>query len=44
MVAAKARIRVRDDYEAIVPVLLPELDEVRRFAAKLSTQSGLIPP
>jgi hypothetical protein len=38
MVAAKARIRVRDDYEAIVPVLLPELDEVRRFAAKLHSE------
>ena len=27
MVTTKARIRVHDDYESIVPILIPELDE-----------------
>ena len=35
MVAAKARIRVHGDYESVVPVLIPELDEVRRLAGEL---------
>jgi hypothetical protein len=35
MVTAKARIRVHDDCESFVPVLIPELDEVRRFANEL---------
>jgi hypothetical protein len=35
VVAAKARIRVRDGYESFVPVLLPELSDVRRFAGEL---------
>jgi hypothetical protein len=33
--AAKARIRVHDGYESVVPVLIPELDDVRRFAGEL---------
>jgi hypothetical protein len=40
VVTAKAKINVRDDHAAIVPVLLPGLDEVRAFAAKLHA-SGL---
>lgn len=32
MVTAKARIRVHDDYESFVPVLIPDLSDVRRFA------------
>ncbi len=35
MVTAKARIRVHNDYESVVPILIPELAEVRRFAAEL---------
>ncbi len=35
MVTAKARIKVREDYESFVPVLLPELNDVRRFAGEL---------
>ncbi len=35
MVTAKAKIRVHNDYESIVPILIPEVDEVRRFAAEL---------
>jgi hypothetical protein len=38
VVTAKARIRVRDGYESIVPVSIPELDDVRRFAAKLHAE------
>jgi hypothetical protein len=34
VVTAKARIRLHG-YESCVPVLVPELDEVRRFAAEL---------
>ena len=29
------RIRVHDDFESFVPVLIPELDDVRRFAGEL---------
>ena len=32
MVNAMARIRVHNDYESVVPILIPELDEVRCFA------------
>jgi hypothetical protein len=35
VVSAKARIRVHDDCESLVPVLIPELDEVRRFAGEV---------
>ena len=35
MVTAKAKIRVHGDYESVVPVLIPELDDVRRFAGEL---------
>ena len=35
MVTARARINVRENHAAIVPVLLPSSDEVRAFAAKL---------
>jgi hypothetical protein len=35
VVTAKARIRVHDDYDSLVPVVIPELDEVRRFASEL---------
>ena len=37
MVTAKARIRGHEDYVSVVPILLPDLDEVRRFAAELHT-------
>jgi hypothetical protein len=32
---AKAKIKTLDDYAAIVPLAIPNLDEVRKFAAKL---------
>ena len=35
MVTAKARIRIHGDYDSIVPVLIPELDDVRQFAVEL---------
>ncbi|MGO8749915.1 MAG: hypothetical protein ACLQNE_28555 [Thermoguttaceae bacterium] len=35
MVTAKAKIRVHNDYESIVPIVIPELNEVRGFAAEL---------
>jgi hypothetical protein len=35
VVAAKARIMVHGDYVSVVPVLIPELDEVRKFAGGL---------
>lgn len=35
MQTAKAKIKMYDDYAAIVPVAIPDLDEVRAFAAKL---------
>jgi hypothetical protein len=38
VVTAKARIKVHDDYESLVPVLIPVLDEVRRFAGELHTR------
>jgi len=38
VVTAKARIRVYGDYDSLVPVVIPELDEVRRFAAELHSR------
>jgi len=38
VVTAKARIMVHGDYESVVPVLIPELDEVRRFAGELQAR------
>ncbi|MDZ7292074.1 MAG: hypothetical protein ONB44_05245 [candidate division KSB1 bacterium] len=35
MITAKAKIKTFDDYSAIVPLAIPDLDEVREFAAKL---------
>jgi len=35
VVTAKARIRVHEDYESVVPVLLPELNDVRQLAGEL---------
>ena len=35
MVTAKARIRVHNDCDSFVPILIPELEEVRRFAGEL---------
>lgn len=35
MVTAQAKIKTNDDYTAIVPVAIPDLEEVRMFAAKL---------
>ena len=38
MVTAKARIRVRDGCDSFVPVFIPELGEVRRFAGELHSR------
>lgn len=38
MVAAKARIRTSGGYDSVVPLLIPELHEVRRFAGELHAQ------
>jgi hypothetical protein len=35
VLTAKARIRVHNDYDTFVPVVVPELDSVRRFASEL---------
>jgi hypothetical protein len=35
VVSAKARIIGHDGYESCVPVLIPDLDDVRRFASDL---------
>ena len=35
MVTAKVKIRLHKDYESIVPILIPEVNEVRQFAADL---------
>jgi hypothetical protein len=35
----KARIRTRGDYTPIVPLLIPDLKDVREFAAKLHAES-----
>jgi len=35
MVTAKAKIKTHNDYVAIVPVAVPDLNEVKNFAAKL---------
>jgi hypothetical protein len=35
VVTAQARIRVYGDHDTLAPILIPELDEVRRFAAEL---------
>ncbi len=38
MVTVKARIQTRGDYAAIVPLVIPELNEVRGFAARLHAE------
>ena len=35
MVTARAKIRVGEGCESVVPIVIPELDEVRRFAGEL---------
>jgi hypothetical protein len=35
VVTAKARIKIHENYASIVPIIIPELDEVRKYAAKL---------
>jgi hypothetical protein len=35
VITARAKIKRHDDYAAIVPVAIPDLDEVREFAAQL---------
>lgn len=38
MVTAKARIKTHKDHISIIPIFVPDIDEVRRFAAKLHTE------
>ncbi|MFQ5627377.1 MAG: hypothetical protein ACE5I1_01350 [bacterium] len=35
MVTAKAKIKTNHDYNAVVPVTIPDIDEVKKFAARL---------
>lgn len=35
MITAKAQIKTHDDYAVVVPVAVPELDEIKAFAEKL---------
>lgn len=35
MVTAKTKIKLRDDYSAIVPIAIPDLNEIGGFAARI---------
>ncbi len=35
MVTARAKIKLHKNYASIVPIIIPELEEVRKFAAQL---------
>jgi hypothetical protein len=35
VVTARAKIKTHDDYAALVPINIPDITEVRKFAAKL---------
>jgi hypothetical protein len=35
VVTARARIKTHEDYVSIIPIVIPDLDEVRKFAARL---------
>jgi len=39
VLTAKARITLSDDHASIVPVIVPDLDEVRAFATKLHAEN-----
>jgi len=39
VVAVKARIQAHTDYVSVVPIFIPDLDEVREFAARLHAKS-----
>lgn len=38
VITVKARIRAHPTHDTVVPVVIPELDDVRRFAGELHTQ------
>jgi len=38
MVTAKARVKTYENYVSIIPIVIPDLDEVRKFAAKLHAE------
>jgi hypothetical protein len=38
VVTAKAKIKLHEGYASIIPVIIPELDEVRKLAAKLHAE------
>lgn len=38
MVTAKARIKTHKDHTSIIPIIIPDLDEVRKFAARLHAE------
>ena len=38
MVTVKARIKTHENYTSIIPIVIPDLDEVRKFAAKLHAE------
>lgn len=41
MLTARARIRTDEDSVSIIPIVVPDLDEVRAFAAKLHAEEKL---
>lgn len=40
MVTVKAKIRTREGHTSVVPVVIPELDEVRNLAGRLHTEGA----
>lgn len=40
MVTTKARIKTHENHTSIVPVVVPDLDQVREFAAKLHVKGN----
>lgn len=38
MVTARARIKTHKNHASIVPIIIPDLDEVRKFAAELHSE------
>ncbi len=40
MIAVKARIKTREGHVSIVPIIIPDLDEVRKYAATRHAQGG----
>ena len=39
MLTARVKIRMPDDYMPVVPIIIPDLEEVREFASKLHAKN-----